>query len=161
MAEKQIIDLNPKLSVDGSELLEIQEAAGGIGTSYRTPISNLMGEDGKSATVDVGTTDTLPAGSSATVANSGSSIAAVFDFGIPQGIAGAEGPQGIQGPDGAKGDTGDTGPQGEQGIQGEEGPQGIQGPAGSDGADGKTYYYGAALPDPAGYVDGDLFMVTT
>ena len=59
------------------------------------------------------------------------------------------GPQGIQGDQGVKGDTGDTGPAGQDGADG------------ADGADGKTYYSGAALPDPAGYTDGDLFMVTS
>ena len=47
MAEVQIIDLNPKLSPDGTELLEIQEQSGGPGTSYYTPLSNLVGADGQ------------------------------------------------------------------------------------------------------------------
>jgi hypothetical protein len=55
------------------------------------------GSAGSSATVQVGTTTTLSAGSDATVTNSGSTSAAVFNFGIPQGIKGD------------KGDTGDTG----------------------------------------------------
>jgi hypothetical protein len=61
------------------------------------------GSNGSAATVSVGSTTTLAAGSSATVSNSGTSNAAVLNFGIPQGI---QGPQGAQGP---KGDTGDTG----------------------------------------------------
>jgi hypothetical protein len=40
---------------------------------------------GTGATVAVGTTTTLPPGSAATVTNSGSSSAAVFNFGIPAG----------------------------------------------------------------------------
>ena len=52
------------------------------------------GEKGDSATIAVGTVTTLPAGSPATVTNSGDENNAVFDFGIPQG---------------AKGDKGDTG----------------------------------------------------
>lgn len=55
------------------------------------------GADGAAATISVGSTSTLPAGSSATVTNSGTSSAAVFDFGIPKGD---------------KGDTGATGPDG-------------------------------------------------
>jgi hypothetical protein len=43
----------------------------------------------------------LSPGASATVANSGTSSAAVFDFGIPEGL---------------KGDTGDTGPPGPAGT---------------------------------------------
>ena len=58
------------------------------------------GSNGTSATVSVGTTTTLSAGSSATVTNSGSTSAAVFNFGIPQGIQGLKGD---------KGDTGNTG----------------------------------------------------
>lgn len=46
------------------------------------------GDTGDAATVAVGTTTTLPAGDPATVTNSGTSHAAVFDFGIPQGIQG-------------------------------------------------------------------------
>ena len=39
-------------------------------------------------------------------------------------------------------------------------PQGVAGTTGATGADGKTYYSGAALPDPAGFAEDDLFMVT-
>lgn len=50
--------------------------------------------DGAAATISVGTTTTLPAGSTATVENIGTSSEAVFNFGIPKG---------------GKGDTGDMG----------------------------------------------------
>ena len=43
------------------------------------------GENGQAATVTVGTTTTLPAGSQATVTNSGSASNAILNFGIPQG----------------------------------------------------------------------------
>lgn len=43
--------------------------------------------EGTSATVSVGTTTTLPAGSQATVTNTGTPSAAIFNFGIPQGGA--------------------------------------------------------------------------
>lgn len=46
------------------------------------------GDPGDAATVTVGTVTTLPAGSSATVTNSGTTSAAVFDFGIPKGADG-------------------------------------------------------------------------
>ncbi|MES1927554.1 collagen-like protein [Salinisphaera sp. T31B1] len=55
------------------------------------------GADGTAATINVGNTSTLAAGSSATVSNTGNSTAAVFDFGIPAG------PQGTPGADGANG----------------------------------------------------------
>ena len=61
-------------------------------------ILNVSVEAGVS--VDVGSTETLPAGSNAYVVNSGSPNHLVLDFGIPQGI---QGEQGIQGPVGPAG----------------------------------------------------------
>jgi len=55
------------------------------------------GAAGSAATITAGTTTTLPAGSSATVTNSGTSSAAVFDFGIPKGDTGAAGQDGADG----------------------------------------------------------------
>jgi hypothetical protein len=52
------------------------------------------GVPGTAATVAAGTTTTLSPGSSATVTNSGTSSAAVFNFGIPQGTTGATGSPG-------------------------------------------------------------------
>lgn len=49
------------------------------------------GADGKAATVKVGKVTTLPAGSVATVTNSGTENAAVLDFGIPRGADGEGG----------------------------------------------------------------------
>lgn len=86
------------------------------------------GDAGDAATIAVSSsTQTKSPGTNATVINTGTSSAAVFEFAIPQGATGATGPQGA---------TGATGPQGPQGIQGAtgatgpQGPQGIQGPAG-------------------------------
>ena len=84
----------------------------------------VPGRDGASATIEVASTTTLPAGSSATVENVGTDSAARLAFGIPKGDKGDTGPQGVQGPQGPKGDTGETGPQG---------PKGDTGPAGTDG----------------------------
>lgn len=50
-----------------------------------------QGDPGQAATIAAGTTTTLAAGSNATVTNSGTSSAAVFDFGIPKGADGADG----------------------------------------------------------------------
>jgi collagen type VII alpha len=49
------------------------------------------GAVGNATTVSVGTVNTLAAGSQATVTNSGTSQAAVLNFGIPQGVQGAAG----------------------------------------------------------------------
>lgn len=59
-----------------------------------TGAAGQNGQDGAAASVSVGTTTTLPAGSSATVTNSGTSSAAVLNFGIPKGDTGATGPAG-------------------------------------------------------------------
>lgn len=57
---------------------------GGSGTHADWTI-RLASPTGQAATIEVGTTTTLPAGSNATVSNSGSSESAVLDFGIPRG----------------------------------------------------------------------------
>ena len=51
----------------------------------------------------VGTTKTLPAGSSATVTNTGTATDPVLNFGIPQGAAGQDGADGQDGQDGTDG----------------------------------------------------------
>lgn len=58
---------------------------------YFTSATNTAGQTGTAATIAVGTVTTLPPGSSATVTNSGTSAAAVFDIGIPQGATGPSG----------------------------------------------------------------------
>ena len=47
------------------------------------------GDPGQAATINVGTVTTLPAGSDATVTNSGTTSASVFNFGIPKGADGS------------------------------------------------------------------------
>lgn len=132
------------------------------GTSYTTPTpirgatgatgpQGPQGEDGAAGPTgpkgDTG--DTGPAGSAATIAvgnvtsgttasvtNSGTSSAAVFDFVLPKGEKGETGETGATGPtgpQGPKGDTGDTGPQGAKGDTGDTGETGPQGPAGATG----------------------------
>jgi hypothetical protein len=56
------------------------------------------GDAGNAATVAVGTTTTGAAGSSASVTNSGTTSAAVFNFTIPRGNTGATGATGAAGP---------------------------------------------------------------
>src|ERR1700722_1294643 len=62
----------------------------------RSSITGPTGATGAAATITVGTSTALSPGATPTVSNSGSSSAAVFNFGIPQGI---------QGPTGATGST--------------------------------------------------------
>jgi len=59
--------------------------------------TGATGSPGAAATIAAGSTTTLSPGASATVTNSGTSSAAVFDFGIPQGATGATGATGAQG----------------------------------------------------------------
>lgn len=64
-------------------------------------ILNITVEAGVS--VEVGTTTTLPAGSDATVTNSGTPNHLVLDFGIPRGEKGDDGAEGPEGPEGPAG----------------------------------------------------------
>jgi len=93
----------------------------GNGTSFWSSLpysSGTTGPTGAAATVAVGTTNTLTPGSSATVTNSGTSSAAVFNFGVPRGATGPTGATGATGPIGATGPTGPTGSTGATGPQG-------------------------------------------
>ena len=68
--------------------------AAGIDTPAATftgSFSALPGPAGTAATITVGTVSTLGPGDPATVVNSGTSVAAVLDFGIPEGLQGAPG----------------------------------------------------------------------
>lgn len=102
------------------------------------------GPPGPAATIAVGNVITGAPGTSATITNSGTSSAAVFDFVIPQGPAGV----GIQGP---------AGPQGPS-IQGPQGIPGIQGIQGIPGVNGSTIIAGAGVPSNATGLDGDYFL---
>ena len=63
----------------------IQGIQGETGPQGEQGIQGEKGDTGDAATIQVGTVTTLDAASSATVVNSGTSGAAVFDFGIPRG----------------------------------------------------------------------------
>lgn len=94
-------------------IVQMLESAS-IGASTPSPATitlatGVPGPQGLAATVEVGSTTTLAPGSSATVVNSGTSSAAVLDFGIPAGEQGQQGQQGIQGIQGIQGVPGATG----------------------------------------------------
>ena len=119
---------------------------GATGATGPKGATGEKGADGAAATIKIGT---VTSGAAASVTNSGTTSAAVFDFVLPKGDkgdkgdTGEQGPQGETGATGPAGATGATGPQGIQGIQGEQGPvgpEGPQGPAGVAGADGKSAY---------------------
>lgn len=69
----------------------LKGAKGDTGQTGQTGQPGRDGQDGAAATVAVGSVTTLPAGSNATVVNSGTSSAAVLDFGIPKGDTGDAG----------------------------------------------------------------------
>lgn len=76
------------------------------GDTGATGATGPTGATGTAATISVGTVTTGAAGSSATITNTGTSSAAVFDFSIPKGDKGE------------KGDTGNTGATGPTGATG-------------------------------------------
>jgi hypothetical protein len=78
---------------------------GPTGAIGDTGPAGAPGSPGAAATVTAGTTTTGAPGSSASVVNSGTSSAAIFDFTVPQGPTGPQGPQGIQGDTGPEGGT--------------------------------------------------------
>ena len=94
-------------------IVQMLESAS-IGASTPSPATitlatGVPGPQGLSATVEVGSTTTLAPGSSATVVNSGTSSAAILDFGIPAGEQGQQGQQGQQGIQGIQGVPGAAG----------------------------------------------------
>lgn len=151
-----VVDGTRYVKLDGSDLLV--PAASTVKTSHGDRVTVLMknhsltvtgnltapatdgeggssGEAGTAATIEVGTVTTGEAGSSASVTNSGTTSAAVFDFVIPRGDKGE------------KGDTGPQGPQGPRGPQGPQGEKGDTGPQGPRGEKGDTGTWDGAIPD--------------
>ena len=101
-------------------------------------------------TVNVGSTETLEAGSDATVTNSGTEKDMILNFGIPKGD------KGDKGDTGDKGDKGDKGDRGEKGepfvysdftadqlalLKGEKGDKGDTGAKGEHGEKGAAFVY--------------------
>lgn len=88
---------------NGSAWENVGKITGPQGPAGPTGATGAQGANGASATITVGTVNTLPPGSPATVTNAGTALAAIFNFGLPQGQTGATG---------NPGPTGATGPQG-------------------------------------------------
>lgn len=63
------------------------------------------GDSGQAATIAAGTATSLPSGSTPTVTNTGTSSAAVFNFGIPKGDKGDKGDTGATGATGSPGEA--------------------------------------------------------
>lgn len=171
---------NVRVSIDTVEETRVQiesfrgpaGAAGAQGPQGDTGPAGPQGPAGAAATIKIGTVTTLPAGSNATVTNSGTSSAAVFNFGIPKGADGTGSPGGGAGADGedggyyipavseagalswtatkadmpAVGTVSIKGPKGDTGATGLQGPKGDTGPAGAQGPAGPTGATGAQGP---------------
>jgi len=99
------------IGLQGEQGLQGVQGNQGIqGIQGQQGIQGSTGSPGTAATVSAGTTTTGLPGTSASVLNSGTSSAAIFDFTIPRGATGttgAQGPQGIQGPVGPPGPAGE------------------------------------------------------
>jgi len=78
--------------------ISVSGTAGATGSQGPEGPDGPEGPQGDAATVAVGTTTTGAPGTNASVANSGTSSAAVFDFTIPRGDVGPAGPTGPAGP---------------------------------------------------------------
>lgn len=88
---------NPPTNTTYWQLLSQRGEQGEQGVQGPPGEKGNTGEPGQAATVQVGSVTTGAAGSQASVVNSGTSNAAVFDFTIPQGEPGPQGTQGEQG----------------------------------------------------------------
>jgi hypothetical protein len=94
--------VNDAVTYAGSTYLALaanQNAEPDVSPSAWTVIAQVggvgpTGANGAAATVSIGTVATLPAGSAATVTNTGTAQAAVLNFGLPQGATGAAGSSG-------------------------------------------------------------------
>ena len=118
-----------------------------------TVVSGLKGDQGDPGTAATIAVGAVTSGATASVTNSGTSSAAVFDFVLPKGDKGDTGPAGADGSDGAAGADGFsptvstttisggtqvtiTDKNGPHTFDVMDGAEGQQGPAGQDGTDG-------------------------
>lgn len=100
---------------------------------YVPPLAGPAGPQGPAATIAVGSTTPSVPGGNASVNNSGSSSAAVFDFTLPRGDTGPTGAAGSVGATGAAGSVGATGAAGTNGTNGTDGATGATGGTGPAG----------------------------
>ena len=95
-------DLIPTITVEGGkfvnrniEFSKLKGDKGDTGPQGEPGDDGNTGASGKAATVEVGSVSTGPAGSSATVENTGDEYDAVLDFTIPKGDKGDQGDPGV------------------------------------------------------------------
>ena len=146
--------------------------AGAAGAAGKDGAAGAAGKDGAAASLAIGTVSTLDAGKPATVSNSGTSSAAVINFGLPQGTQGLQGPTGADGAaatiaigtvtSGTKAAVTNSGTA-SAAIINFTVPKGDTGAAGADGKDGagvtiKGTLTGAATALPTA-VAGDMYLL--
>ena len=108
---------NAKLYVKGADAFSyITDLSGATGLKGDPGQDGAPGAAGSAATIVVGEVTTGEAGTDASVTNSGTANAAIFDFVIPKGEKGDKGDQGEQGPEGPQGPQGDPGATGADGV---------------------------------------------
>jgi len=97
MSCKNCSDVTLLSGNDGNGIQTIVDNGDGTFTIFMTDGTTFTSANltGSAATVTAGTATGLAEGAAPTVANSGTTSAAVFDFGIPVGATGATGPQGF------------------------------------------------------------------
>lgn len=118
-----------------------------------------------SASMDIGTVDTLESGQPATASFTGEGLQKILNLGLPKGAAGPKGDKGDpgepgkNGADGKDGQDGTRGPQGPSGPKGDTGNPGAQGPAGpkgDKGDPGEAPDISGLLPLTGGTLTGSL-----
>lgn len=97
MSCKNCSDVTLLSGNDGNGIQTIVDNGDGTFTIFMTNGTTFTSANltGAAATVTAGTATGLAEGAAPTVANSGTTSAAIFDFGIPVGATGAQGPQGF------------------------------------------------------------------
>lgn len=104
-ANKTFTELEELTTVDKNNdwmaVVDVSDKTASIyGTTKKANVEQFIGDKGDAATVDAGTTTTGAEGTNASVVNSGTTSAAVFNFTIPRGNTGATGATGSDGADG-------------------------------------------------------------
>lgn len=94
---KKISDLTAGTPAETDVVPYVDLATNTTKKALKSELKGVKGDDGTPATVDVGTTTTVATTVPASVANSGTTSAAVFDFTIPKGETGEIGPAGADG----------------------------------------------------------------
>lgn len=138
---------------DGEQWVDTMVTAQGPkGNPGDTPVKGVDYFDGKAATVTVGETATLPAGSAATVTNTGTENAAVLAFGIPSAKDGTNGTNGISPTIAVKTETSDEYALTITDVNGSRDTPNLKGGPGRDGTDGTnaTVAVGATTTLPPG-----------